>query len=121
MNNFIALGGAFGCGILSAMGVGGGSLLIILMTVLAGIPQQQAQLINLLYFIPTAGAGVWFHHKNKLIDRSIAAWAIVSGCVFAIAGSMIAVNTEGIILRKLFSVLLIIIGVSELFRREKEG
>ena len=45
----------FGTGILSAWGVGGGTLLLLLMTLFLGVDQTQAQGINLLYFLPTAG------------------------------------------------------------------
>jgi uncharacterized membrane protein YfcA len=41
-------------GIISAWGIGGGSLLIIYMTVFAGLSQQTAQGVNLLYFLPTS-------------------------------------------------------------------
>ena len=44
----------FGTGILSAWGVGGGTLLLLLMTLFLGVDQTQAQGINLLYFLPTA-------------------------------------------------------------------
>lgn len=41
-------------GILSAFGIGGGSLLLIYLTSFAAIDQHQAQGINLLYFLPAA-------------------------------------------------------------------
>ena len=43
-------------GILSAFGIGGGSLLLIYLTSFAAIDQHQAQGINLLYFLPAAAA-----------------------------------------------------------------
>ena len=41
-------------GVLSGFGVGGGSLLLVWLTAFSGLPQEQAQGINLLYFLPAA-------------------------------------------------------------------
>ena len=51
-------------GILSAFGIGGGSLLLIYLTSFAAIDQHQAQGINLLYFLPAAAAALPAHHKH---------------------------------------------------------
>ena len=59
----------FGTGILSAWGVGGGTLLLLLMTLFLGVDQTQAQGINLLYFLPTAGMSLLEHRKNGYLDR----------------------------------------------------
>ena len=45
----------FATGILSAWGVGGGTLLLLCMTLFLGVEQREAQAINLLFFLPTAG------------------------------------------------------------------
>ena len=42
------------CGVLSGLGIGGGTLLMVYMTAMAGLEQTVAQGINLLYFLPTA-------------------------------------------------------------------
>ena len=60
-----------GTGILSAWGVGGGTLLLLVMTLFLGVEQSTAQGINLLYFLPTAGAGLLFHRKSGLLDRQV--------------------------------------------------
>ena len=76
-----ALAGAV-CGVLSGLGIGGGSLLMIWLTALQDLPQRQAQGINLLYFLPTAGASLLFHIKNKLV-----AWQAALRQPQAMAGS----------------------------------
>ena len=48
----IALLAGGATGILSAFGIGGGSLLLIYLTSFAALDQHQAQGINLLYFLP---------------------------------------------------------------------
>ena len=58
-------------GILSAFGIGGGSLLLIYLTSFAAIDQHQAQGINLLYFLPAAAAALPAHHKHGLLDKKV--------------------------------------------------
>ena len=45
-----------GAGILSAWGVGGGTLLLLVMTLVLDVDQRTAQGINLLFFLPTAAS-----------------------------------------------------------------
>ena len=56
-------------GILSGFGVGGGTLLLIYMTTLAGLPQTTAQGINLIYFLPTAATALPAHVKNGYVNK----------------------------------------------------
>ena len=55
-------------GVLSGFGIGGGTLLLIYMTAFAGVPQNLAQGVNLLYFLPTAATALPAHIKNGYID-----------------------------------------------------
>ena len=68
-------------GVLSGFGIGGGTLLLIYMTAFAGVPQDLAQGINLLYFLPTAATALPTRVKNGYIDRSVLLPAIGSGLV----------------------------------------
>ena len=65
----IALLAGGATGILSAFGIGGGSLLLIYLTSFAALDQHQAQGINLLYFLPAAAAALPAHHKNGLLEK----------------------------------------------------
>ena len=65
-----ALAGAV-CGLLSGLGIGGGTLLMVWMTGVAALPQQTAQGINLLYFLPSAACALFFHIRNRLIRWDI--------------------------------------------------
>ena len=77
----------FGTGILSAWGVGGGTLLLLLMTLFLGVDQTQAQGINLLYFLPTAGMSLLEHRKNGYLDREVMRAAIPLGTLAALAAA----------------------------------
>lgn len=55
-------------GVLSAFGIGGGSLLLIYLTSFAALDQHQAQGINLLYFLPAAGRCPAFSREEWTIE-----------------------------------------------------
>ena len=96
-------------GILSGFGVGGGTLLLIYMTAFAGLPQEQAQGINLLYFLPAAAASLPAHAKNGFLEKPVLLPAIAAGLACAALGAWTAT------LRRLFGVFLLFVGARELF------
>ena len=72
-------------GILSSWGVGGGTLLLLCMTLFFGVEQRTAQAINLLYFLPTAGISLFAHCKNGYLDKAVLRAAIPTGTLCALA------------------------------------
>ncbi len=121
MDNFlllIALG--FAVGILSGMGVGGGSLLIIILTVFMDVEQRIAQGINLLYFLPTAAVAAFIHFKSGKIKKDVAIKSGSAGIITAIAFSVMAQNLEPDLLRKVFAILVFGAGLSELFSKKEQ-
>ena len=92
----------FGTGILSAWGVGGGTLLLLLMTLFLGVDQTQAQGINLLYFLPTAGMSLLEHRKNGYLDREVMRAAIPLGTLAALAAAWAATSVDITVFRKPF-------------------
>ena len=108
------------CGILSGLGIGGGTLLMVWMTAVMGIAQQTAQGINLLYFLPTAGCALLFHGKNRLIDLKTVIPAAIAGCATAAGGALLASVMDTGILRKLFGGFLLLVAGRELFYRERK-
>lgn len=104
-------------GVLSAFGVGGGSLLLIYMTNFAGLAQTAAQGINLLYFLPAAGASLPAHAKNGYIETAVLLPAILAGLAGTALASWLATAIEADLLRKCFGVYLLVIGAKELFRK----
>ena len=108
-----ALAGAI-TGVLSGFGIGGGSLLLIYMTSFAGVEQNLAQGINLLYFLPTAATALPAHVKNGYIENAALLPAILAGTALA---AWAATAMEVGMLRKCFGVFLLVIGVRELFRK----
>ncbi len=106
-------------GVLSAFGIGGGTLLLLYLTFLAGFSQQTAQGVNLLYFLPTAGASLPQHLKRGTIDRSAALAGGLWGCAAAVGGALLASALEPGFLRQCFGVYLIATGCVTLFGGKK--
>ena len=94
-----ALAGFF-TGILSAWGIGGGTLLLLIMTLFLGVEPRVAQGINLLYFLPTAAASLFAHRKSGYLDREALRAAIPAGVICALAAALIATAVDTALLRK---------------------
>ena len=105
---------------LGGTGVGGGTLLLVYMTTLAGLDQHLAQGINLLYFLPAGLTALPAHLKNGYVEKGLLFPAISAGLLCAALASWAATALDVDLLRKLFGGFLILIGVSELFGRVKE-
>lgn len=111
---------SFLAGACGALGIGGGSFLLLYLTLFAGVEQLKSQGINLIFFLPCSAVALFLHFKNKLIDKKAALASIIWG-VFGVAlGSLVAPWLGGEILRKIFAVLLVILGVRELFPDKSE-
>ena len=106
-------------GALGSMGLGGGGVLIIYLTLGAGLGQQAAQGVNLLLFIPCAVVALCFYLKKGLIDWRTALLAAAFGLVGAAAGTFLSGIMDAGILRKIFAVMLLAIGAKELFGKVK--
>ncbi|MBQ3563760.1 MAG: sulfite exporter TauE/SafE family protein [Clostridia bacterium] len=108
-------------GIIGAMGIGGGGVLIIYLTLMAGVDQMTAQGINLLFFIPCAVIALIIHSQKKLIVWRLAFPMILGGLIGVVVGAYSAELIGPNILGKIFSAFLIFIGLRELFARKKDG
>ena len=116
-NPWIAVFAGLLCGILSGFGIGGGSLLMVWMTGILAIDQRVAQGINLLYFLPAAVTALFFHFKNNIICKSAIFPAALCGCLTAAASSFLAASVSVQSLRRYFGVFLILVGFTELLKK----
>lgn len=107
-------------GIISGFGMGGGTVLIFLLTFLAGVEQHVAQASNLIFFIPTSIAAIFVNIKNKNVDLKLAGIISVCGVLGALIGAKIAVQTDVNVLRKYFGYFLAVIAVHEIYTLIKE-
>lgn len=107
-------------GFLGGMGMGGGTLLIPLLTLLFNFNQKIAQAINLIAFSIMAIPVLIIHIKNKLIDKKTAISFGIFAAVFSVIGALLAnvINSE--LLRKLYAVMLICISIIECINQIKK-
>lgn len=121
MSWLLALTAGAVTGVLSAFGIGGGSLLLIYLTAFAGLDQHAAQGINLLYFLPAAAAALPAHKKNGLLEGAVLLPAILAGLVAAAGACLLSNHLDTHLLRKLFGCFLLYVGLRELLHRENKN
>ncbi len=107
-------------GVISGMGIGGGTILIPGLIIFSNINQQQAQGINLAVFIPMATVALITHYRKNNIDLRTAVPIIATGVIGAFVGSSMAMKMAPSFLRKVFSAFLFIMGTYEIFGKRKK-
>ena len=115
----VILGSIFG--FLAGIGVGGGSLLMLWLTVVLGTPPETARSMNLLFFIPSALIACLFRWKQGVLDLRAIFPAIVTGCISAGLFSWLGTVLDTGLLKKLFGGLLILTGLRELLYKQKKA
>ena len=78
-------------GFLTGLGIGGGSLLILWLTVVLGFSQDTARGINLLFFLPCALTACLFRLKQGKLDLRRCLPAILAGTASAAVFSVIVI------------------------------
>jgi uncharacterized membrane protein YfcA len=108
-------------GFLSGLGTGGGSLLILWLTLIQQMPQQEARAINLLFFLPAALAACIFHKRQGSLPLKKVMPAIIAGSISTGVFTVWASGQEHSVMKKLFGILLVITGLRELFYRPRKA
>lgn len=114
----LAVGTVLGC--LTGLGVGGGSLLLLWLTLVLDMPPETARSINLLFFLPSALISTLLRRKQGAVDRKNAVPAIFSGCLAALTFTFIGSRLNTSLLKTLFGFLLIATGLRELFYKPRQ-
>lgn len=105
-------------GIVSGCGIGGGSLLVLYLTAVAGVDQYAAGGINLLYFLCCAPVALIGHIRHHRVAWRVVLWAVSGGVVTAVAASFLAAHIDTDWLRRGFGLVLLYVGVRELFAKK---
>lgn len=108
---------SFFAGTAGALGLGGGGVLVLYLTLYLHMQQKTAQGINLIFFIPCAVLSVIINRKKQLLNFKSLIPIIGGGIIGAIIGVISAGLFEPLILKKIFAVFLMIIGAKELFAK----
>lgn len=107
-------------GFLSGLGTGGGSLLILWLTMVANMAPAEARAMNLLFFLPSAAISCAIRWKNGNLPLKKIWPGILWGCVAAGIFSFVSTRIETELLKKLFGIVLLLTGLRELFYRPRK-
>lgn len=111
----ILLGGILG--FLTGLGTGGGSLLLLWLTLVLGMDPRTARTVNLMFFIPAAiTASTVRLFRGGIPYRKIILPAL-AGCVSAAAFAFAGSRMDTKHLKIIFGILLILTGIRELLYR----
>ena len=115
--NIAALLAGLLSGIIGGMGLGGGAVLLIYLTVFAEVPQLTAQGINLIFFIPIGLLAVIVYSFKKQIKWKKALLIALGGIIGAFIGISAVKLIGSDITGKIFAFLLIFLGLKEVFSK----
>ena len=121
MTYIIIFTAAFLSGLTASLGLGGGMVLLVYLTIIKSMPQLEAQGINLLFFLPIAALSLIIHTRSHLVKWKEIAPALVFGGISAAVFSYLAGIIGSEYISKAFAVILIISGTMELFARSPKG
>ena len=107
-------------GTVAALGMGGGTVLILLLGIFTNMNQHLIQGTNLIFFIPTSITAIYMNIRNKTIDYKISKVVIFSGIIGAFVGSRLSFKFESNDLKKYFGIFLLIIAIFEIYSLIKQ-
>ena len=113
MTVFLSILSGFLGGILGGLGMGGGTLLIPLLSMLVSIAQKQAQLLNIFSFVFMSIFVIYFHIKNKLIKVFPAILFSIFGTIFAAFSSFFVQNIPQESLKFWFGIFLLTLSICQ--------
>jgi len=101
-------------GIIGGMGMGGGTLLIPLLTLFTATDQHLAQAVNLIAFIPMSAVALIIHIKNKLVEFRFVLITALPAVTASVLASLLSKRVEGDALGMYFGIFLMCLGVYQL-------
>ncbi len=119
MTELIPLIVGFTAGAAGAMGLGGGFVLVLYLA-WTGTAPSDIRAANLLFFIPTALVSMIMNRRRGLIDGRVLPYAAAAGSIGAVVGLMAADAFDTDLLGKVFALLIIAVGIRELFHKRTD-
>ena len=120
MKSFLYILSGLSAGVLAGMGMGGGTVLIPMLTLLAGVSQHSAQNINMLAFLPAAAVAVFLHRREGRLHLARCVPIFLGGAVGAVCGSFLAMLFSGEWLGRIFGFFLMGSSVYQLIAGERK-
>ena len=101
-------------GVIAGMGMGGGTLLIPMLTLLMSVDQNLAQGINLIVFIPMAIVVCVIYFINKLVDFKNFLLIVIPAVIVSVLGSLVSFSVDKYVLRLIFGLFILLLGLIQL-------
>lgn len=105
--------------VLTGLGVGSGGLMVIYLTLIAGIDQTAAQGINLLFFLCAGGSALTVHATRRHLYPAMILWTVLFGIGGSVLGSALAHLLPPTLLRRIFGGMLVFSGIASWLRADK--
>ena len=96
------------------LGIGGGTIFVPALVILFGIEQHLAQGTAISVMVPMSLVGAYKYFRHENIDLKIAVFLILGALFGALAGALIAVNISTLLLKKIFGIFIIFVGIKML-------
>ncbi len=106
-------------GVLGGMGMGGGTVLIPLLTLFCGVPQHMAQSVNLFTFLPMSLLSLRVHAQNGLLDTKGAVWMMLPATALSALGALFVQGVAPGALRAGFGVFLCLLSLYQFYTGAK--
>ncbi|MGL4796980.1 MAG: sulfite exporter TauE/SafE family protein [Paraclostridium sp.] len=101
-------------GIIGGMGMGGGTILIPMLILFCSVDPKIAQSVNLLSSIPMSLVALFIHARNKNVVFKLVVPIALFGVLGSVVGSLVANYISSELLRRIFGIFLLIIGIYEI-------
>ena len=101
-------------GIVTGLGMGGGSILILFLTMFMFVNQHTAQAANLIFFIPTSISAIYVYFKNKNVEPKVGLKLLYTVIIGAIVGSYLTKYIESENLKKYFGMFVLTVGIIDI-------
>ncbi len=108
---------AFLAAVLSGLGIGSAGLFVLYLTFIAGYPQPEAQAVNLLFFLLSAGAALLLHIRDRNIPWRTVLFLILCAVPGAFLGAYLVRILNASLIRRLFGGMLVATGIPVLLRK----
>ncbi len=105
--------------IAAGLGVGGGIIFVPALVLFLDYSQQLAQGTSLAVILPTAVVGAIVHARRGRVIGKLALPIASAGVVGALLGAGLALQLDGLLLRRLFATLLVILALRLLWQTRR--
>ncbi len=107
--------------VLSGLGIGSAGLFVLYLTLVAGFAQPEAQGLNLVFFLLSAGSALLVHIRERRIPYRLVVFLAACAIPGALLGSYLVRVLDATLIRRLFGGMLVVTGLPTLLRRGTHG